>query len=84
MVYTTPAQEVPHTWTVGPPDMAKAPGTRGPRAFAAGRRARLGLCLRCDYAYAFVFSACIASISSSDSRPGVGMSNFVIAKRKTA
>lgn len=50
------------------------PERRGPAA-GGDRRAR---------AYAFVFSFCISSISSSDSRPGVLMSNFVIAKRNTA
>lgn len=33
--------------------------------------------------YTLVLSASIAAISSSDSRPGVGMLNFVIAKRNT-
>lgn len=84
MVYATSGPNGPRIRSPGPPDMTKAPGSRDPRAFIAGPEGPVGLPARTSrLGYALVFSASIASISSSDSRPGVGMLNFVIAKRNT-
>lgn len=57
----------------------RPPDPWGPKALAPGTNGRQSV-----PRYYFTFSRSISAISSSDSRPGVGMSNFVIAKRKTA